>query len=255
MDFADPDAPGALVSAVSEAFGHLDVVVANHARGAVQSPEELTAGEIDLAYAVNTRATLLLVRHSQPVTAAAGWSGDAVHLGSAPRSLPAELPYLASKAALRELTTSLAAHRSLHRMGAGQLFGTARHLRFESRFSQERDDIAAFSGRPCANVTCGGHRALRPGETAAQSPDGARAHRFRFSRGRTGRGSLGPGYAPQADWESLVSCEADRRSPRPWHRRVVTRCVARRPRGQARVVASPESWLPGARSRTSRRQR
>lgn len=110
-DFADPDAPGTLVSAAAEAFGHLDVVVANHARSAAQSLEELTAAEIDLTYAVNTRATLLLVqafaaRHD-------GRSGGRVMLftsGQYHGAMPAELPYIASKAALRELTLSLAAH-------------------------------------------------------------------------------------------------------------------------------------------------
>ncbi len=74
-DFADPDAPDALVSAASEAFGHLDVVVANHARSAVQSLEELTTAEIDLTYAVNTRATLLLVQALPAATTAAQVGG------------------------------------------------------------------------------------------------------------------------------------------------------------------------------------
>ncbi|MDQ6837561.1 MAG: SDR family NAD(P)-dependent oxidoreductase [Actinomycetota bacterium] len=61
-DLADADAPAQLIDAARNAFGHLDVVVANHARGSGQALEDLTAEEIDLTYAVNTRATLLLVK-------------------------------------------------------------------------------------------------------------------------------------------------------------------------------------------------
>lgn len=61
-DFADPLAPSRVVGAALEAFGHLDAVVANHARSSAQSLESLTATEVDLTYAVNTRATLLLAQ-------------------------------------------------------------------------------------------------------------------------------------------------------------------------------------------------
>src|SRR4051812_6331249 len=61
LDFADPDAPGEVVARAHEAFRRLDVVIANHARSSNQTLEELTADELDLTYAVNTRATLLLV--------------------------------------------------------------------------------------------------------------------------------------------------------------------------------------------------
>ena len=61
-DFADRLAPAAVVGAALEAFGRVDAVVANHARSSAQSLEDLTADEVDLNYAVNTRATLLLVQ-------------------------------------------------------------------------------------------------------------------------------------------------------------------------------------------------
>jgi 3-oxoacyl-[acyl-carrier protein] reductase len=110
-DFADPDAPVRVVEATYAAFGRLDALVANHARSGIQSLEKLTAEEIDLTYAVNTRATLLLVqafaaRHD-------GRPGGRVVLftsGQYHGAMPAELPYIASKAALRELTPSLAVH-------------------------------------------------------------------------------------------------------------------------------------------------
>ncbi|MBO0692714.1 MAG: SDR family oxidoreductase [Acidimicrobiaceae bacterium] len=108
-DFADPVAPEMLVTSTFDSFGRLDVVVANHARSASQSLEQLTAAELDLSYAVNVRATLLLIqafadrydRHD----------GGRVILftsGQYHSAMPAELPYIASKAALRELTASLA---------------------------------------------------------------------------------------------------------------------------------------------------
>ena len=110
-DLADPEAPARLVDVARRVFGHLDVVVANHARSSAQSLEELTAVEIDLAYAVNTRATLLL---TQAFAAQHdGRPGGRVVLftsGQYHGAMPGELPYVASKAALHELTPSLAAH-------------------------------------------------------------------------------------------------------------------------------------------------
>jgi 3-oxoacyl-[acyl-carrier protein] reductase len=111
-DLADPDAPGALVGAARAAFGHVDAVVANHARSVAQGLEDLTAAELDLTYAVNTRATLLLVKafaaqHDD------GRRGGRVLLftsGQYHGAMPTELPYIASKAALHELTRSLAVH-------------------------------------------------------------------------------------------------------------------------------------------------
>ena len=110
-DFADPDAPRKAVLRAREAFGSLDAVVANHARSSNQSLEELTAKEIDLSYAVNTRATLLLVREF--AAQHDGRTGGRVVLftsGQYHDAMPDELPYIASKGALHQLTPSLAAH-------------------------------------------------------------------------------------------------------------------------------------------------
>ncbi|MCO1655029.1 SDR family oxidoreductase [Pseudonocardia humida] len=110
-DFADPDAPRRVVAAAVERFGGVDVLVANHARSSDQDLEQLTAAEIDLSFAVNTRATLLLVkefaaRHggTHPGRVVMMTSGQ--HRGP----MPGELPYIASKGALHQLTASLAAH-------------------------------------------------------------------------------------------------------------------------------------------------
>ncbi len=112
-DFDDPDAPARVVDAARQAFAecHLDVAVANHARSSSQSLEELTAAEIDLSFAVNTRATLLLVQafaaqHDRRPGGRVILFTSGQHHGA----MPAELPYVASKGALHQLTPSLAAH-------------------------------------------------------------------------------------------------------------------------------------------------
>ncbi|WP_232660544.1 SDR family oxidoreductase [Pseudonocardia sp. TRM90224] len=110
-DFAEPSAPATVIDAAVAAFGHIDILVANHARSGIQTLEALTADEVDLTYAVNTRATLLLVKEfarqhddERPGRVIMMTSGQ--HRGP----MPAELPYIASKGALHQLTLSLAHH-------------------------------------------------------------------------------------------------------------------------------------------------
>ncbi|MEU4620424.1 SDR family oxidoreductase [Actinoplanes sp. NPDC023801] len=111
-DLADPSAPAALFDAAVAAFGHVDALVANHARSSAYTLEELTAAELDRTWAVNTRATLLLakefaVRHddTRPGGRIVVFTSGQYH-----DAMPGELPYIASKAALHELTRSLAVH-------------------------------------------------------------------------------------------------------------------------------------------------
>lgn len=113
-DLSDPEVPGALVASALEHFGRLDVVVANHARSVPWAPlAELTADEIDTSYAVNTRATLLLVRE---FAATRPTDGRVVLLtsGQGHGPMPQEIPYAASKAALAGITPSLAAALAPH---------------------------------------------------------------------------------------------------------------------------------------------
>ena len=108
-DLADPQAPARLVARAREAFGGLDVLVANHARSTLQGLADLTADEVDLTYAVNVRATLLLVQALDRGRAPA--PGGRVVLFTSGRhagAMPGELPYVASKGALHRLTASLA---------------------------------------------------------------------------------------------------------------------------------------------------
>ena len=109
VDLADPDAPRQVLEAAAAALGHVDVLVANHARSARQTLAELTAAELDASFAVNARATLLLARefaarHDRP-------SGGRIVLftsGQYHGAMPEELPYVASKAAVQQLTAALA---------------------------------------------------------------------------------------------------------------------------------------------------
>jgi len=111
-DLADPSAPHQLVAAAREAFGHVDALVANHARSSAQRLEDLTAAEVDLSSAVNVRASLLLAQAfaAQHEDERPGgrllWFTSGQYSGA----MPDELPYIASKAALHQLTRSLAVH-------------------------------------------------------------------------------------------------------------------------------------------------
>lgn len=108
-DLAEPDAPERLFAAAAAVFGPIDILVANHARSANQSLLELTAEELDLCFAVNARAVLLLVRHFVEQHRR-GAAGRIVTLtsGQYHGAMPAELPYIASKAAVQQLTATLA---------------------------------------------------------------------------------------------------------------------------------------------------
>ena len=114
-DLADPEAPARLLDAAMGTFGRVDVLVANHARSSGQALEDLTAAEIDLSYAVNTRATLLLVKE---FAARCPGPGRVVVMTSGQHRgpMPDELPYIASKGALHQLTASLAAHLAPRRI-------------------------------------------------------------------------------------------------------------------------------------------
>jgi 3-oxoacyl-[acyl-carrier protein] reductase len=106
-DLARPETPAALVSAAVDRFGGLDTLVCNHARSSAGGLGELTAEELDLCWAVNVRATLLLVQEF-----AARFTGErgrvvlftsGQHLGP----MPGEVGYGATKGALAQLVLTL----------------------------------------------------------------------------------------------------------------------------------------------------
>ncbi len=110
-DFSDPAAPGILMERARTAFGHVDILIANHAYSTMGDLTELTAEQVDRHMAVNVRATLLLAQafaaqhDGRP-------GGRVILMTSGQHSGPmsGELAYVASKAALHGLTTSLSAH-------------------------------------------------------------------------------------------------------------------------------------------------
>ena len=107
VDLADPDAPRQVLEAARAALGRVDVLVANHARSARETLAELTAEELDRSFAINARATLLMVKE---FAAQAGSGGRIVLFtsGQYHGAMPEELPYVASKAAVQQLTATLA---------------------------------------------------------------------------------------------------------------------------------------------------
>src|SRR5205085_6388373 len=61
-DFADPEAPAAVLEHALTRFGGVDVLVANHARSSSLRLQDVTALELDRSWAVNARAVILLVQ-------------------------------------------------------------------------------------------------------------------------------------------------------------------------------------------------
>ncbi|WP_197322206.1 SDR family oxidoreductase [Saccharomonospora sp. NB11] len=111
-DFADPAAPDRVIRAAVARFGSIDTVIANHARSSVATLDEVSATELDLTWAVNVRATLLLVqafarqyRDAQPRPR----SGRVVLFTSGQHLAPmaSEIPYATTKGALHQLTWTL----------------------------------------------------------------------------------------------------------------------------------------------------
>lgn len=108
-DFADPEAPERVVAAAADQLGHIDVLVVNHTRSVRQGLGELTAQEIDLSLAINVRASLLLVqafhaRHDGRLGGRIVLMTSGQHRGP----MPGELPYIAGKGALHQVTRTLA---------------------------------------------------------------------------------------------------------------------------------------------------
>src|SRR5918911_3331135 len=110
-DLADPDAPAEVMAAARETLGHVDVLVANHARSGLGRLDELTAAELDGFLAVNVRATLLLVK--ELALQHDGRPGGRVVLltsGQHLAGMPREVAYAVSKGAVHQATATLAAH-------------------------------------------------------------------------------------------------------------------------------------------------
>ena len=109
-DFQQPEAAATVMQAAVATYGHVDIVVANHAYSTLGGLEELTAAQIDAHLAVNVRGSLLLVQafaaqHDGRPGGRVVLLTSGQHLGP----MPDALAYIASKGALHQLTASLAA--------------------------------------------------------------------------------------------------------------------------------------------------
>jgi len=107
-DFFDPASPVHLMQTAVNRFGHIDILVLNHAYSTWQPLDALTAEEIDRHLVINVRGSLLLVREF--VKQHDGRPGGRVILMTSGQHLAPmsrELAYAASKGALHQLTLSL----------------------------------------------------------------------------------------------------------------------------------------------------
>jgi 3-oxoacyl-[acyl-carrier protein] reductase len=106
VDLAAPDAPEHLVTDHVARYGSLDALVALHARSSSGGLGALTAAELDLTFAINARATLLL---AQAAVRAGARRIVLFTTGVHREPMPGEIAYAASKAAIQGITASLAA--------------------------------------------------------------------------------------------------------------------------------------------------
>jgi 3-oxoacyl-[acyl-carrier protein] reductase len=107
-DFQLATAPAETVAAAVAAFGHVDILIANHAYSTAQSFFDLTADEIDRHLLVNVRGSLLLVQRF--ALQHDGRPGGRVILFTSGQHLgpmTGEIAYAASKGALQQITASL----------------------------------------------------------------------------------------------------------------------------------------------------
>ena len=95
----------------SRCRGPLDILIANHARSSSGSLDDVTAAELDLSFAVNTRSSILLAQ-AYAAQHPGGPGGRIVLLtsGQGRSAMPSELAYAVSKGAIEQMTRTLAAH-------------------------------------------------------------------------------------------------------------------------------------------------
>lgn len=111
LDLADADAGERLIAAALERFGHLDILVANHARSGGDGPlADQSAEMLDGHWHVNARSTLLATKafgaqHDGREGGRVIWMTSGQQLGP----MPHEIAYAASKAAMAGVTETVAA--------------------------------------------------------------------------------------------------------------------------------------------------
>ncbi|WP_040339353.1 SDR family oxidoreductase [Candidatus Blastococcus massiliensis] len=110
VDLADPEAPAELVALARDAIGPLITLVVNHARSSSGRLAEVTAAELDLSFAVNARAAVLLTQAFAAQYEPAAGPGSVVLLTSGQHRgpMPGEVAYALSKGAVQQITATLA---------------------------------------------------------------------------------------------------------------------------------------------------
>jgi len=108
-NFAEPDAPRDVVATAAAAFGHVDLLIVNHARSGRARLAETTAAELDAFLHENVRAAILLVKEF--AAQHDGRSGGRVVLMTSGQHLAPmvrEVAYAVSKGAVHQATKTLA---------------------------------------------------------------------------------------------------------------------------------------------------
>jgi 3-oxoacyl-[acyl-carrier protein] reductase len=110
LNLADAVNAGVLMSSARDRFGHVDVLIVNHARSSAQSLSSMTVDELDESWAVNARASVLLVQAfaAQHDDGRAGGRVVLFTSGQHREPMSTELPYAISKGAIHQMTLSLA---------------------------------------------------------------------------------------------------------------------------------------------------
>ncbi len=110
VDLAQPEAPAAVIARAVESYGHVDILVANHAlSGSDGALGELTADMLDRHWAINARSSILLAQafaaqHDGSSTGRVVFFTSGQELGP----MPGEVAYTASKAAIAGVTLTIA---------------------------------------------------------------------------------------------------------------------------------------------------
>ncbi|MGW5382411.1 SDR family oxidoreductase [Nocardia sp. NPDC003963] len=115
VDFADPAAPTEVVSAATAAFGHIDILIANHARsGGDGSLSDIDAATLDAHWAVDARSVLLLTQafatQFRPERGAVADRGRVIWMTSGQHLAPmrSEIAYGSAKSVLAGMTATVA---------------------------------------------------------------------------------------------------------------------------------------------------
>ena len=110
IDLSDVEAPAALFDAVESRFGAVDSLVINHARSQLGELGSMTAENLDLTWAVNVRASLLLVQEfaQRYVDHPDGGRVVLFTSGQGEGPMPTEIPYAVTKGAIAAITPTVA---------------------------------------------------------------------------------------------------------------------------------------------------